>query len=143
MADRIFDIITNLKNRCLDKEESIQKEYMLSPAEYNALLAVLPGEVCNCNELSKRMNLSISRSSRILDKLLKNGYFNEVKNKEDRRVLNITLSKKGTCTRNKIKDKLDECEKEILSKLQTSELYLLENTLNKISSVFVPGSQPV
>lgn len=137
MAEKIFDIITNLKNRCLDKEESIQREYLLSPAEYNALLILIPGEVFNCNELSKKMNLSVSRSSRILDKLVKNGYLREIKNKEDRRVLKVRLSDKGKEIRNKIKNRLDECEKDILSKLQKSELYLLEDTLNKISSVFI------
>ncbi|MBI5403868.1 MAG: MarR family transcriptional regulator [Ignavibacteriae bacterium] len=137
MTDGIFNIITNLKNRCLDKEESIQKEYMLSPAEYNALLALAPVDTFNCNELSKKMNLSVSRSSRILDKLIKNGYLKEIKNKEDRRVLNVKLTDKGTDIRNKIRNKLDECEKDILSKLQKSELYLLEDTLNKISSVFI------
>lgn len=137
MTEKIFDIITNLKDRCLDKEESIQREYMLSPAEYSAMLALVPSEIYSCNELSKVMNLSVSRISRILDRLIKNGFLKEVKNKEDRRVLNVKLTDKGTDIRNKIRNKLDECEKDILSKLHKSELYLLENTLNKISSVFI------
>jgi DNA-binding MarR family transcriptional regulator len=139
MADKIFDIITNIKNRCIDKEESIRKEFLLSPAEYNALLAVNPFEVYNCNDLSKKMKLSISRSSRVLYKMLKNGYMKEIKSKEDRRELKVILSDKGVKTRNKIEDKLNECEKDILKNLQISELYLLENTLNKISSVFISG----
>lgn len=139
MADKIFDIITNIKNRCIDKEESIRREFLLSPAEYNALLAVKPFEVYNCNDLSKKMKLSISRSSRVLYKMLKNGYMKEIKSKEDRRELKVILSDKGVKTRNKIEDKLNDCEKDILNNLQKSELYLLENTLNKISSVFISG----
>jgi len=137
MADKIFDIITNIKNRCLDKEESIRKEFMLSPAEYNALLAAKPLEVYNCNDLSKKMKLSVSRSSRVLYKMMQNGYMKEVKSKDDRRELKVILSDKGVKVRSKIEDKLNECEKDILNNLQKSELYLLENTLNKISSVFI------
>lgn len=139
MAEKIFDIITNLKNRCLDKEESIQKEFMLSPAEYNALLSLVPAEIYSCNELSNKMNLSVSRSSRILDRLIKNGYLKEIKNKGDRRLLKVKLTDKGKDIRNKIRNKLEECEKDIQNKFRKSELYKLESTLNKISSVFISG----
>lgn len=136
MAERIFDIITTIKKKCLDKEESIQKEYLLSPAEYNGLLSAIPDEVYNCNQLSKKMGLSVSRSSRVLEKLIRNGYFKEIRSNEDRRLLKIKLTEKGISTREKINKRLDECEKDIFNKLQRSELYTLENTLNKLSDIF-------
>jgi DNA-binding MarR family transcriptional regulator len=137
MGEGIFEVITNLKNRCLDREERIQKEYLLSPAEYNGLLSVEPGGIYSCNELSKKLGLSVSRSSRVLERLINNGYFKGVKFKEDRRVLKVTLTEKGKTIRNKIYGKLEECEKEIVNSLQKSELYLLENTLNKLSRIFI------
>ncbi len=137
MAERIFDIVTNLKNKCLDKELSIQKEYLLSPAEYNGLLSVEPDAVYNCNQLSKKLGLSVSRSSRILDKLITNGYLKRIRDNVDRRLLKVTLTEKGLSARRKINERLDECEKDILSRLQKSELYLLENTLNKLSDIFI------
>lgn len=136
MSERIFDIITNLKKKCLDKEESIQKEYLLSPAEYNGLLSVSPEGVYSCNQLSIKMGLSVSRSSRVLEKLIRNGYLKEVKNKEDRRILKIKLTEKGINTREKINKRLDECEKDIISKFHKSELNLLEDALNKLSDIF-------
>lgn len=140
MAERIFDIITNLKKKCLNKEESIQKEYLLSPAEYNGLLSIAPDEVYSCNQLSKKMGLSVSRSSRVLERLVKNGYLKGIKNKEDRRVLKVTLTEKGVSTRDKINKRLEECEKDIINKLQKPELYLLENALNKLSDVFISNT---
>jgi len=136
MAEKIFDIVTNLKNKCLDKELSIQKEYFLSPAEYNGLLSVEPETIYNCNQLSEKLGLSVSRSSRVLEKLIKNGYLKGIKSKEDRRVLKVTLTNKGLHTRIKIKERLDECEKNIINRFQKSELYLLENTLNKLTDIF-------
>jgi len=137
MADKIFDIITNLKNKCLDKEISIQKEYSLSPAEYNGLLSVEPSVIYSCNQLSKKLGLSISRSSRVLYKLIQNGYLKAIRDKEDRRVLKVTLTEKGQNIRRKINKKLDECEKDILGKINKSELHLFENTLNKLSDIFI------
>jgi MarR family transcriptional regulator, organic hydroperoxide resistance regulator len=137
MSDRIFDIITNLKNKCIEKEVSIQKEYSLSPAEYNGLLSVEQEKIYSCNQLSKKLGLSISRSSRVLYRLIQNGYLKGIRDKEDRRVLKVTLTEKGLSTQRKIDKKLDECEKEIISKLQASELHLFENTLNKLSDIFI------
>lgn len=137
MAKKFFDIITNLKNKCIDREERIRKEYLLSPAEYNGLLSVEPDGIYSCNELSKKLGLSISRSSRVLERLIKNGYFKGVNFKEDRRVQKVTLTEKGKTIQKKIYRKLDECEKEIIGKLQKSELNLLENTLNKLSDIFI------
>jgi MarR family transcriptional regulator, 2-MHQ and catechol-resistance regulon repressor len=135
MDERIFDIVTNIKNKCLDKELCIQKEYFLSPAEYNGLLAVTPYEVYSCNQLSRKMGLSVSRSSRVLEKLIKNGYLQAIKNKDDRRVIKVALTEKGLDTRRKIKKRLDECEKNIVNRFHKSELDLLENTLNKLSDI--------
>jgi DNA-binding MarR family transcriptional regulator len=135
MPEGIFDIVTTIKNKCLDKELSIQKEYYLSPAEYKGLLSVEPDEIYNCNQLSKKLGLSISRSSRVLEKLIKNGYLKGIKYKEDRRVLKVKLTEKGLITRKKIKIRLDECEKNIISRFPKTELYLLENTLNKLSNI--------
>lgn len=137
MEEKIFDIVTNLKNKCLEREERIQKEYLLSPAEYNGLISVEPEVIYSCNELSKKLGLSTSRSSRVLERLIKNGYFKGVKFKEDRRVMKVTLTDKGKTIQKKIYRKLEECEKEITSKLQKSELLLLGNTLNKLSEIFI------
>ncbi|MCX6163273.1 MAG: hypothetical protein NTU73_00145 [Ignavibacteriae bacterium] len=81
--------------------------------------------------------LSVSRSSRVLERRIRNGYFKGKKNKEDKRVLKVTLTEKGIRIRNKINKRLEECEKDIINKLRKSELYLLENTLNKLSDVFI------
>lgn len=137
MPERIFDIVTNLKNKCLDKEISIQKEYFLSPAEYNSLISIEPEVIYSCNQLSKKLGLSISRSSRVLYKLIKNGYLKSIRDKEDRRVLKVVLTEKGLSTRRKINKKLDECEKNILEKLQMPELLLLKNSLNKLSDILI------
>ena len=122
MQERIVDLILSLKSRCLDKEESIRLEYGLSPAEYRGLLAMKPNEPCNCNALSSNMGLSVSRGSRIVEKLIKNKYLEQEVSKKDRRNIVLKLAPRGLKVRQKIESVLNECEQTIESKLTDSEI---------------------
>lgn len=121
MAERIIDLIIGIKGKCLDKEESIRLEYDLSPAEYRGILAMRPGEPCNCNALSKNMGLSVSRGSRVVEKLIKNKYLEQNISKEDRRNVILKLAPKGTRVRKKIEATLNHCEQTIQKKLTNLE----------------------
>jgi DNA-binding MarR family transcriptional regulator len=81
------------------------------------------------------MGLSISRGSRAVDKLLRNGYLKEVKNSEDKRVLNITLADKGIKVREKIYNDLEECEQKIIKNVKKSERDELIIALQKITQI--------
>ncbi len=121
MTDRIIDLIIGIKGKCLDKEESIRQEFNLSPAEYRGILAMREGQPCNCNTLSKNMGLSVSRGSRVVEKLIKNKYLAQEISKEDRRNVILKLAPKGTRVRKKIEVVLNECEQTIQKKLTVSE----------------------
>lgn len=121
MAERIIDLIINMKSLCLEKEESIRLEFDLSPAEYRGILAMKPGEPCNCNALSNNMGLSVSRGSRVVEKLIKNKYLAQEVSKQDRRNIILKLAPKGIRARKKIEEMLSECEKTIRKKLSAEE----------------------
>lgn len=121
MPNRIIDLIIGIKGKCLEKEESIRQEFNLSPAEYRGILAMMPGQPCNCNALSKNMGLSVSRGSRVVEKLIKNKYLEQEISKEDRRNVILKLAPKGTRVRRKIETVLNECEQTIQKKLSVSE----------------------
>lgn len=121
MAERIIDLIINMKSLCLEKEESIRLEFDLSPAEYRGILAMKPGEPCNCNALSNNMGLSVSRGSRVVEKLIKNKYLSQEISKQDRRNIILKLAPKGIRVRKKIEEMLSDCEKTIQKKLSTEE----------------------
>ena len=121
MPDRIIDLILGIKGKCLDKEESIRQEFKLSPAEYRGILAMTPGQPCNCNALSKNMGLSVSRGSRVVEKLIKHKYLAQEISKADRRNVILKLAPKGTRVRKKIEVVLNECEQTIQKTLSVSE----------------------
>jgi MarR family transcriptional regulator, organic hydroperoxide resistance regulator len=135
MNPEIIKIIFNLKLACLAKEESILEELKISPSEYRGLTSIQPGEIVSCMQLSGDMGLSKSRGSRVIDKLIENGYLKEAKNGSDKRVFNVTLSLKGINAVKKINRLMGECESAILKNVPKDELSTFIKTLNKISNI--------
>lgn len=137
MKKSVINLIFELKYSCLAKEEKIIMELNLSPAEYRGILAIVPGSEVPCNILSKKMGLSISRGSRVIDKLINNGYLNEVKSILDQRVTNVVLTQKGIKTQRKIHNLLEDCEQTILKNMSTPELEAFTSSLKKISDILI------
>ena len=119
---RIIDLVIALKHSCLVKEDSIREEFSLSPAEYRGILSINQGEAVKGIELSEKMGLSVSRGSRVIEKLTKKGYLKRTGNSNDRRCLTIALADKGLKVKNKIDKMLDQCEQEFESRIPKSEV---------------------
>ncbi|MCE1164559.1 MAG: MarR family winged helix-turn-helix transcriptional regulator [Bacteroidetes bacterium] len=126
MNDRIIDLILGMKSKCLEKEESIRQEFGLSPAEYRGITAMDFDQPCNCNKLSQKMGLSVSRGSRVIEKLVKNKYIISETAQTDKRNIILHLAPRGIRIKKKIDSMLNECEQVIESKLTNTEI---KNTL--------------
>ena len=135
LNNRIIDIVIMLKNGCIQREDSIREEFSVSPAEYRAILAILPGEKTTGGSLSKKMGLSISRGSRIIEKLMSKEYIKQVPTDKDRRCLMLMLTEKGIKLRKKIDNLLDKCEDEIKSRIPEVEMNDIINSLQKLTSI--------
>ena len=136
MAEKLFDMVVSIMKRCQMTEEKIKNEFALSTAEYNGLMAMIPGEKILCNVLSKRMELSPSRGSRVVERLVRKGYVRSSQVPNDRRSLELSLTKKGTQMRQQIEEKLHECEERMLSTLSQSEQDLVRQGLTLLTAVF-------
>jgi DNA-binding MarR family transcriptional regulator len=137
LKKRIVDFIFELKSSCSAKELSIRKNLNLSPAEYRGILSLSPKTAIPCSMLAKKMGLSVSRGSRVVDKLMKNGYLKEEKAIGDRRVLKVMLAPKGIKIREKISKMLDECERTILKKMSKQELESIVTSFIKINGILI------
>jgi DNA-binding MarR family transcriptional regulator len=135
MKKNVIEVIFALKSKCCTKEEKIREELKVSPAEFKGLISIEPGVIVPCKVLSQKMGLSVSRGSRVIEKLMKSGYMEEVKTSGDRRVMNVTLSKKGINTQRKIMKILQECEHKILKNFSKPELESLIASLVKVNEV--------
>jgi len=132
---KVIDLIFEVKEKCLLNEEDIMAANKLSPAEYRGLLSIDPGETITCKALSEKMGLSPSRGSRVIFKLIKNGYIKQKVSFEDRRCLFVSLDEKGAVIRKKIEVARAECENQIESRLSSDEMKFVVNSLNKLIMV--------
>lgn len=132
---RIIELVIALKHSCLVKEDSIREEFSLSPAEYRGILSIKPGEIVKGNELSGKMGLSVSRGSRVIEKLTQKGYLKRTGNSDDRRCLTIALADKGVKVKKRIDKMLEQCEQELQSKIPKTEIKSFINSLDKLTSI--------
>lgn len=135
MNKRLIDVIFELKSGCFEKEESIQIALNLSPAEFRGILALAQNSVISCKELSKKMGLSYSRVSRVVEKLMKHGYLKEVHIEGDRRILYLKLADKGLKIKKKIRGMMEECEQDIQKKITPEEEKSLVNILSRVTGI--------
>ncbi|MBZ0202964.1 MAG: MarR family transcriptional regulator [Ignavibacteria bacterium] len=138
MNRSIVELIFELKFACLAKEESIREKLDISPAEYRGIISMQPGKAVSCMELSAAMGLSRSRGSRVVDKLIKNGFLKEAEKSDDKRVFNVILTKAGRKALREINHVMKDCESAILKDLPEKELKSFTLTLHKISEIVKP-----
>ena len=119
---RIMDDIFFLKRRCMFKIDDLSAEAGLAPREITAVEALAPGERVSGNELSRRIELSPSRGSRIIERLIRKGFLERETDPNDRRAVLISLSPRGREQQIQIDALKDDCERLLLSKLEGDQL---------------------
>jgi len=136
MEKSIIDLIIKLKKFCMEDEEQIRTICKVSLAEYKGIIVINEGERLTCNLLSKKMGLSPSRGSRIIDNLVKKEYLLRMVNPEDRRSFVISLSSRGARLKSQIEQERNSCERRIRNKLSAKEVELIKEGLELINKIF-------
>ena len=126
-----MDLIFQLKMKCIQNELKIMKEAQLSQAEYNGIVAINSGDVLCSADLSRNMNLSPSRASRVVDKLVQRGLLIRDGDPADRRRCQIRLSGKGSQIRKKIERARADCEKKFQEHFAQHEIERFTNSLKR------------
>ncbi len=117
----LVDAILKLKKKCRFEEE-IGSRLRLTPVEMSCLLALRNGEQLECQVLSERMQLSASRGSRIIQRLIGRGLLEREARQDDRRCLLISLSQSGARCRADVERARGECEQKLLARLDPAQL---------------------
>ena len=136
MNKSIIDLIIELKKGCMEDEEHIRTICNISFAEYKGIMEIDIEERMTCNALAKKMGLSPSRGSRIIDNLVRKGYLLRMVNPADRRSFVVSLSFKGAKIRKQIKQERNNCEKRIIKSFSEKELGLIKEGLELITKIF-------
>jgi len=135
MSRRFFELILALKRKCQRNEEEIQEELGLSQAEFHALIVLDEGQEVSGCAFAEQMALSPSRGSRVLDKLVTDGYAKTTAGSADRRAIVISLTPKGRRARQRIIEHMEACERRICNDLDDRTVSQIKSALESLATV--------
>ena len=122
-------------NNFLEEKFSILfKSYQLTKQQYNVLriLRGQKGNPVNLSTIHERMVHKSSNTSRIIDKLLAKEFVERKQCEENRRKIELLITKKGLAKLSVIDPEVDELESIIFKKISTDEAKLLNELLQKL-----------
>lgn len=120
-AKSLAELTFSLLPICHQKEARLAEEHGLYQAEFKCLRLFGSNENINNKEISKRMNLSPSRLTRIIDGLVKKGYMQRKIDQTDRRNMRVFLSKRGKTLTGKLNKAFIDLHSDILKNIDTSQ----------------------
>ena len=120
-AEILANLTFNLLARCQEKDARLAEEHRLLEAEFKCLRLFGVDETLSNKEIAKRMNLSESRLTRIMDGLVQKGYMKREIDKRDRRLMKLSLFGSGKMLTNKLNNAFIEIHSEILQDIDVSQ----------------------
>ena len=128
----IFHINTIIKDALLHK----LKPYELSVEQYNVLriLRGQKGNPLNLQDIQKRMINKMSNTTRLVDKLLKKDFVKRSICENNRRKVEILITKNGLDTLKQLDQQITDTEERITSSLSEIEIKQLNKLLLKLNN---------
>ncbi len=131
----ILDLLNDLRKKCISNDDELMSSLNISLAEFNFFLVIDADKILSSEWLAENMNLSLSRVSRIIDRMVINGLLIRNNDPNDRRAIKLELSEKGLYTYKRVHLNKVDCEKNIRKKLSAEESQELESNLKRILSL--------
>ena len=133
-AEHLANLTFSLLAGCQEKEAWLAEQHGLFQAEFKCLRQFGSNESLNNTQISKRMNLSPSRLTRIIDGLVQKGFMLREIDKTDRRNMRVFLSKRGKTLTHKLAKAFVDIHSEILQDIdapQHKSLIVAMDNLNR------------
>ncbi len=128
----IMSMVYEIKKKCLQADQRLMEELNISESELSFFSALDNCQGISSPELAKNMGLSLSRISRVVDKLVVNGYLDRNTDTTDRRAIKLCLTPKGKAVRSKIDKARNECEARLLEVIPSEDLERFGEMFSKI-----------
>jgi len=132
---KVLDLLYELRKECTRSDEEYFSSLGITQAEYNMFLCLRDCQHFNSYSVAERMQLSLSRISRIIDKMVNKKLLSRTTNKADRRAIDITLSKKGQEIMSDIIEYRQKHEDKMIQNLNEQELADIKASLSKLISI--------
>ncbi|RKY78773.1 hypothetical protein DRQ07_07215 [candidate division KSB1 bacterium] len=137
MDKSLFDLVQDVKRVCIFTEDRIRNEFDLSYVEFMALHLLNPNEKLTGSEFSERMKFSNARGSRVVNQLYKKGLVETTILPNNRRTIEIALSKSGCKLKKEIDKEITKCETKILDSLKPDARKSLKMSLEILSGLLI------
>jgi DNA-binding MarR family transcriptional regulator len=134
-STKILDLLNNLRKRCIANDDELMNSLNISLAEFNFFLTIDTDTILSSEWLAENLNLSLSRVSRIIDRMVINGLLIRTADPNDRRAIKLELSEKGLYIYKRVMINKIDCEKNIRKNLSHDESLELESNLKRIISL--------
>lgn len=110
------------------------REYGLTQTLYNVLRIIRGGgdPGVTCTQIGERIVTRVPDVTRLVDRLTKAKLVRRVRDKDDRRVVKLFLTAKGTALLSKMDEPLKSLQREKLSHMNERELSTLNRLLTKM-----------
>ena len=135
MAKRVYEQIIAIRKKCQETEDKIRAELDLTLAEYKGLLALKPEEKIFAANFSSMMQLSPSRGSRVIERLIHRDFIKLDPVPNNRRSIHVSLTAAGIQMQKKIDRKMQECEEKVLSQLSNKQVKDIHKSLELLLEV--------
>jgi len=128
----ILDLVYEMKKKCAAMDNQLMEHLQLSQSEL-----LFFGSLDQCTgisspELARNMGLSPSRISRVIEKLVVDGYLDRNTDKADRRAITLCLTENGKKIREEIAKSRQECEARLLNVLPESDIEKFREIIGKM-----------
>ncbi len=128
----ILDLVYEMKKKCAAMDNQLMEHLQLSQSEL-----LFFGSLDQCTgisspELARNMGLSPSRISRVIEKLVVDGYLDRNTDKADRRAITLCLTENGKKIREEIAKTRQDCEARLLNVLPESDIEKFREIISKM-----------
>jgi DNA-binding MarR family transcriptional regulator len=133
-ANKIADLTFEMIELCNFKLEKIARSLNLNVSEFKTLHSFRNDTLLSAGELAKRMDLSNSRLTKIIDGLVDKNIVDRSLSSRDRRVMEVILTEKGKSIVEKLKQKYYTTHLEIMKNLPEDSIDSVIYAMRKLIS---------
>lgn len=135
LEHKVYVQLVRTQDRLASRYEALYREYGLSRQQYSALrvISANPGGV-NCGELREGLATRVPDVTRLVDRLLKQGWVQRRNDDDDRRSVIVSLTEKGRELMQQLDGPVTRLSKDQLGHLSQEELLTLYRLLIRARS---------
>ena len=137
----LIGLVRTIRDCCQRKEGEMCQQLALTPSQFSCLVAMPETSILNVHQLGVAIGLSPSRTSRIVDSLVREGLLDRQTTANDRRQQHLILTSAGRAKWHKAHMLLMECEQKLLSQLSAQSSRELEEAFKTVINALMQGGR--